>query len=461
MTKLGIYCGVIPFPEPVRSQRMKRVLALKDFLTDMSKRGEKHPPKYFVGRNAEIKSILDFRDNWDDEDPIKAPSHIISGAPGAGKTSLMREVAKRWPDDQEGASAIMLGNPPESDAELREAYADIAVALGALDRKELQTTTTAEGGGSAGFKGIVQGKLGIGQSVAPVDKPGSLAEIAGLPSYSPEKARQRRVVVLVDEVQNVRPESPGAKLIKDLHNEQKDLPILLVCFGLADSEIRIAKAGTTQFEPNKLFPIGVLSEPEANACVKQYLQAAVAAGLPAEADTIDRWAKRITAESDRWPRHVHCYLKASWGALLDMSAPNLNECDLDAAMMRGNEYRRQYYRDRVTISGVDIDIIRPLVAAIQQAGTDGLSKRDATEIIHKAAMSLPLTVKEEYDELFGRASNCLMSLLHAGVVTHSNHQDELFFSVPIPTMMDHVMGRNPSTPKHPPEPQTEPPGFNP
>lgn len=413
--------------------KLRRTRGLKDYLAERSDLGEKDVPEIFVGRSAEILSVLKYRDRWSPERPKTGATHLILGAPGAGKTSLAKEAAKRW-EGHRGAHAIVWGFTPRSEEEVHVICRQIAIALGALGPDEERTTKSAEVGAGINV-GLAKGGGVIGEHIAPPETR-SLSAIPQLPNYSENTAQSRRVAVFLDEIQNIKPGTPAAGLVESLHT-QHTLPVLLVCSGLADGKLRLSEAETTRIDPKQVHRIGTLSLEECIDCVRRNLEQAREQGLPATEDAINRWAKVLAEESDQWPRHLHCCLTATWETLLGMSEPNLDEADISAALTREENLRTAYYKDRVKEAKTDISILYALTSQLPRPG-EGMDETEIFEIIAAAVDNLNPVLKEIHKENFPNAQACLEHLLHVGIVTYDSND---FYSVPIPTMADHIERR--------------------
>ena len=82
-------------------------------------------PVHFAGRRKELDHIL-----VNASHPDAGNTVVVQGAPGAGKTSLLREAAARF--DTAGGRALFYGTPWSKDGE-RDVMRDIAIAAWDLD----------------------------------------------------------------------------------------------------------------------------------------------------------------------------------------------------------------------------------------------------------------------------------------------------------------------------------------
>ncbi|MYE11562.1 MAG: hypothetical protein F4X99_07850 [Gammaproteobacteria bacterium] len=170
----------------------------------------------------------------------------MEGPPGSGKTALLNEVAARLAAD--GVTAThLLGATPKSAGTVARTYGAIAEGIaGAPSPDRLSTAQDT-------FKvraslGVVSGEAGRVRTAAhPVFEDASSVagwrRATGGSDWSP----MQRMVVAVDEVQEIAPDSPAAEPLQDLHTQQ-DIPVLLVCAGLGNSEERLESAGLSRIE---------------------------------------------------------------------------------------------------------------------------------------------------------------------------------------------------------------------
>lgn len=413
-------------------QRKRTTDALREYLREQARRTEKAPPTVFVGRKSVIDSVMDFQRYWKPNE-VYSDTYVISGAPGAGKTSLAGELARRW-EKRKGATSIVRPSVPKTDEDVQNICRQIAMALGALKPGE-ERTTKSKGRKGGGDVKIVRGEVSRGISITPPRVTGVQA-IPDLPGFNRKKAEERRVAVLIDEIQNIEPGTPAAALVDDLHTQQT-LPILLICFGLADGKAKLSEAKNTRFVEDHIHRIGPLTFDEAVECVTRNIKKAKDEyKLPASEGAIELWAKKLARKSDQWPRHLHCYLTSTWKTLVEMAEPNLDAASLKAALAQGKDMRTAYYERQIGESGVNISIIRALTRALSEATqARGLHKDDVLAVISRSIADLDQDRRQEHLDDFPLATHCLMQLLHNGVVTHDAGN---FYSIAIPTLGGHV-----------------------
>ena len=246
---------------------------------------------------------------------------------------------------------------------------------------------------------------------------------------------KQRVVVFVDEIQNVVPGSRIAHMLRDLHTQDR-IPVLLVFAGLSNSELALSDTGLSRIE-NKTH-LGCLSDKDALDCAQQSLQKILARGVSGSDAAVERWAKALGEASDDWPRHLQVYLQATWQALLDQDNPNLDEADLDGVIESGNERREIYYKARIKASKTPLTVIRALHRVI--ADGDQLDEFEARSIIGEAVDNLDVRTRKEWATTFDdNTEQCFAGLLRAGVVS----LDSQYRCVsPVPSFSRHILEDN-------------------
>ena len=385
----------------------------------------------FVGRGEPISAIVRATANLPPTGH-RSQTVLIEGPPGSGKTALLNEVAARLAAD--GVTAThLLGATPKSAGAVARTYGAIAEGIaGAPSPDRLSTAQDT-------FKvraslGVVNGEAGRVRTAAhPVFEDASSVagwrRATGGSDWSP----MQRMVVAVDEVQEIAPDSPAAEPLQDLHTQQ-DIPVLLVCAGLGNSEERLESAGLSRIE--HVIHLGRLLPDETLECAQRTLHIVAEGGVRGGDAAIGRWAERIARESDDWPRHLHAYLQATWKVLSGQRVPDFNTADLDAGMRAGALAREDYYRQRVGASRTPLALLRALHARIARDGP--LDQEAARATLREALKQATESEREEWEERFGgRMQECYSQLLRAGIVALDRDRR---CDSPIPSLADHLLG---------------------
>lgn len=371
-------------------------------LVDESTRSD---PLVFAGRRDEIGKVLRAAANPPPNGP-RSRTILIQGAPGSGKTSLISRLCRELETDSE-AGALFLETIPGESA-VQRAYGQLAsMLIGARSPTRDGDTQSAIRGGAN--LGIARGDRAITQRVS-FPKFHSAMDIAS--EWKGKWGPKQRIVVFVDEVQEIKPGSAAEAMLQDLHAQTK-IPVFLVCAGLSNSDLALSDAGLSRVE-NKVF-LGRLANQEALDCAQRSLRKVLARGVTGSNSAVETCAGALARASDDWPRHLQVYLQSTWQALLAQTAPDLDKVDLKSVIKSGNERRESYYRARIKISRTPAEVI----AALHRRLLDdkGCDESQARRVIGKAVDKLEPRARKEWAARFeDNTEKCFASLLRAGVV---------------------------------------------
>ena len=380
---------------------------VKDLLLRLSRASERSDPLVFGGRERIIAETLGRTDvlpptgDWGN-------TVLIEGAPGAGKTALLREISRQA--QAAGATTLVRPDVPQT-GDIETIYAELATALAGTPSSAARTTETKSGGMSVG-PAVLRGSRQSSQTVAP-PRLGSPHAIAALRGDKPWRASDK-AVVFVDEVQNVMPDSAAAELLRALHTQQS-IPVLLVCAGLSNSRAALERAGLSRIGTANTVRLGSLPLDVAVDCVRGTLDIARQQGLGGGDAATDRWSQRLAKASDGWPRHLQNYLRACWLTLYAQDAPSLDTADLNAAINRGDDLREGYYFERIEFAKVPVEVLAALYRRI--AGGEDLDTFGATSVLGEAIDALPPRVRQQVRSTFADDSACFDKLLAVGAVS--------------------------------------------
>lgn len=320
--------------------------SLHQFLYRLSQEAPRADPRVFVGRADESRRILQAASTLP-PDGARSQTVLIEGAPGSGKTSLLTHMGALFESAEPPTSAPILWTLPQSPEEIARTYGDIAAELAAAPPADSSSTTqkSLRIRCSAGIVSVEAGKAdteanAVFRSASGVSR---WRRARGIADWGPK----RRVVVFVDEVHEVERGSPAAELLKDLH-AQGDIPVLLVCAGLGNSERRLSDAGLSRVE--NVVTLGRFEDGEAEDCARGTLRKVVERGVRSTDADLARWAREVARASDDWPRHLHVYLQAAWSTLHEQDVPDLGTADMGAAIRARDARREDYYRSRLDVA---------------------------------------------------------------------------------------------------------------
>ena len=329
------------------------------------------PPPAFVGRQdiiADIEHAVALAAAGGDA--VRGRTRLVFGAPGAGKTALLSELARRW---RARAADGDTNAPVPIDCEPRELTSPVAFAEAILSAlvpdapyDVAKSTTTEGGGGVPGVAGLSVSRTTSVPSLVDSVQAGRTPWAAIREATQPERLA-RPVVLLVDEVQNM-PGDPGgdgrAHLLTELHGGRHGLPIMVVLGGLGDSKQIMARRGISRFARDAVHSLPPLTDAESGEAVERFLaRHRIAGGGEAKA----LWRRRIAEACNGWPQHLHNYLCGAAQALADAGG-DAEQADLDAALSAGDDWRRQYYDARLEGVNADFPAVADVVGRIPESG---------------------------------------------------------------------------------------------
>ena len=395
---------------------------IKNLLVRLSRASERSDPLVFGGREGIIAEtqgrteVLPPTGDWGN-------TVLIEGAPGAGKTALLREIARQL--GAAGIATIVLPDVPQPD-DVDATYAELATQLAGVQPSLARTMETG-----LRREGILPSLAPIGASICrsgqarpwraregrmpslrrPIEANTPRA-IAALRGDKPWSAKEK-AVVFVDEVQNVVPGNAAAEFLRTLHTQQS-IPVLLVCAGLSNSRAALERIGLSRIGTANIVRLGQLPLADAVACVHGTFDLVRKEGLAGTDAALMQWSERLAAASDGWPRHLQNYLRASWLTLLDQDTPSLDTADLDAAIARGDDLRERYYLERIEFAKVPTQVL----AALHQrlASGERTDTFSAVELIGEAIDALPHRVRERVRATFKDDGACFEKMLAVGAV---------------------------------------------
>ncbi len=277
-------------------------------LAEFVRTGDREDARFFVGRAGVIGHISDVcaragKRAGDGQGP-KGATQLLRGAPGAGKTAILSELAKLW-EAGGGEGPVTVHLEPVDLGDQARVASLIAEAGSPGASGDWRTQRSWSVGGAVGLGGTgADGRTG--GSVHPED-----AGLDTLGRTLPGRTWPRPVCLMVDEIQTVGPEA-GPMLLA-LHTARHGLPVVPVYAGLGDSHDRLQAAGLTRLESEAVHEVGALGDGEAAYAVERMLdEFRVPAG-----DARVSWPTLIAGLSDGWPQHLHNGMRALAKGLLE------------------------------------------------------------------------------------------------------------------------------------------------
>ena len=389
-------------------------------LTRFASEGRRAQPPVFAGRKAVIEDISSAAElayeKWssggiDAKDP--GLTRLVQGAPGAGKTALLRHLQERWRGNPEPGrpitvrvSAGALESPEEMHKRLREQIPTTvmekwgAVLVGGLIK-------TVPGGVADALEPVAEAATGVLREKA----------VASVPAA---------VVVMVDETQRVRPHSAAATTLQNLHEGAfGDIPVLPVFAGLGYLHSHLQQEGIkiSRYSDDRrcVHTLGRLRDSECLALLREWLAHFGVVARPAESE---QWGDALSRDTQGWPMHTSGFLAALADELAQSRNPAiLASADLEIARKVAAEDRAVYYNGRYR--GIIQANVRWVGRAMAVLGAKGdLLEEDATAIIRDVGPS------------DGDAPALFNALVNRGFLQRQGVG--LTFACPIPSLISHA-----------------------
>lgn len=393
---------------------------------------ETHPvrgkPLFFAGRKGILDKVTNSVNVLKKEN-VPGQTFIFQGAPGAGKTALLRRIEEEFGKDR----CIRTGDVRD-DLSTFSLWNTLAVKLTGLSKDAIQGTKHigTQGEFQIGPSQIAQFKRGHQKSTTIVTAQiTSCMQIAELG----EKAVRDPVIMMIDEIQNIKPDSHMSNFVRDLHT-QSEVPVLLICAGLSNSRRRLRDAGISRLNDEHVLPIGQLSREESSEAVRGALCAMEAEGARSAKPVSETLTREITEKSNQWPHHITCYIRGVLHTLITQkSAPDFSDMDTDKAFSYGDRFREEYYEARREASDLPVSVIANLYRRIN-AGA--LSRAQCAGFIRDQIEALTGSERSLAEADIPDARAALNAATHSGVIS-LDKSDEC--EIPIPSMADFIFER--------------------
>ncbi len=297
---------------------------------------------FFTGRSDLLTRIdfisknigLEYQDN-PSSNPAEGSTHVIMGAPGIGKTSLLEKIKLTCIEQLNDESTqfkiipVMIKDPVNLSFEylntrihntIGELESDISISrVKESMRASLQAISS-----------ISAFEVGIDLNHAMENKP-----------LVPEN---HVILLMIDEIQSIHAdkESEVAKVLLCLHAGSNGYPILPVFAGLSNSSAVLQQIGISRFGRAVERHLEPLSLSEVKESVEKFM---TYFHVKTNSDLTSEWSTRIGGWVDGWPKHVENTLAALGQELLENEG-NLSAVDPHLVKLGATTYRVSYYNTR-------------------------------------------------------------------------------------------------------------------
>ena len=339
--------------------------------------GAREPPLYFAGRADELGALGRRLARLCRTGDASNGLQLVTGVPGAGKSQLAREFVNRVEGETiNGRRVCALIVAAEDLDHPVDLFMDMSRALG-----KSEAGAEVAGHGDR-LSNVSVSMAGVGASVAR-DTGRHTAGFGGLlrKSYAAGMWRSKALVLVVDELQGVKPAGMGA--LKTLHTGLGQCPIHLAGFGLQHTQARLARpsSGDGISRIAEVMPLRPLSENDtADAFRGNFKALGVDAVVPPKAVTA------LAAASHGFPQHINGYLQGA--ALAIGKHGRLNGPALDEALRHGDERRVDYYKACLSNARSHTPMM-VLVARMEHAGAEALKYEEARDALERSGYGEP------------------------------------------------------------------------
>ena len=320
---------------------------------------DKNPPPYFAGRGDIISGIEDAcMESWsrhcNGQTQNKPATRLIYGAPGAGKTSTLLHLRDEWdkglyitrlPDGSKrpGPAPMMLCFT--NDGQLHYAHHFCKVLVNFVAPKEgdgmfALSTHKRRRFGTFRFPWLTSG--GEHEVVDEYQR-----QIPGMEAVARVLTRdkwKRPIVIGIDETQNLPGErnSVIGTLLRELHDNDFNLPITVVLAGLSDSKIRASEMGLTRFIEGSVRSLSCFNESELAE-----LKAGFCRHYEIELGRCENQFDLFLEATDGWPCHLQNGLRA-FAEIYIEAGGDIKQVDFVEVDKRIKESRNRYYHSRMS-----------------------------------------------------------------------------------------------------------------
>ena len=390
--------------------------------------GDRSEEPCFVGRDDLFEAVAG-QIEVSAADP-RGRTMVLCGAPGAGKSAFLRELAHRLAASGD-AVPVTIDSSQCTPWGIFEALSQV-VGVEARDKTE---RTSTKGVGAAVLP--IRGKL---DKAVKTTTEADIARVGAQPSVPwglmverfAEHLHGRPIALLCDEIQALDTSDPNARgAVRSLHVGNSTFPVLPVFAGLSDAPDVLEGCGVTRPSGGNEQIVQPLAINERVGYAEAVLDHLEAVAEPTVVHALARW---IAECSDGWPQHLRISTSAVAKAMLDAETPHLASLDADAIRQRVNDARNEFYSQRLraaTPAGTDATPALALMAARARDRPEGLTISDLADSATEgnAGSSLP-----------PNAQDVVRAAIHAGVLQSVSTQRRHRYTCPIPSMARWLQG---------------------
>ena len=409
----------MPNPIPIQLQDRlsdEELENLKPYL----KKSERGQPIAFEGRmdvrNFVEEKIIQVRSGYAPED---CNTVIIEGAPGAGKSSLLRQIKEDTEENAVNQDVIPLLFEVES-LNNPVMFLQRLLSHQRTDFEALSTSYAKAGSRRVNLK-LFEFSGGISHyfpSLADRIR-NSPEEIWNAVRESLQGNIDPIFLLLIDESQRIEPNKNDKNtLATNMHGvtDIAGLKIIPVFAGLSDTGYRLKKVGITR-PAEKAFNLGLLEQDEGIHVCRSTIQTLNISKL-FKSNDLDTVCAHLDNASDGWPRHIHHYVRHFVHEVLKSHEEGRDWVDLNYVLDLGHDNRIEYYQDRLNETDWE------------------LADKVLNDVAKKSATKEPLTfgtLHKSFGDVIGHANvkSVLQQYVHDGIFDKNRDGT---YSFPIPSL---------------------------
>ncbi len=395
---------------------------------------EGDPPLVFVGRAEVLNDIaLAAKRVWKgtgaDQHGAAKTTRIIQGAPGAGKSSIINEIAQhpeRLYTESIGKEPLVVALKSGEIEKPIDILKSLAEKINPPKAQEFMAQISKNTGGEAGF-GFGLFRFARKQETG-IEHPAPDANWGTFGAWVEQHGGfDQPIVLAIDEAQRLDydRQHPLAKLFQSLH-DGCGLPIALVLAGLSDTEYSADQMDLTRIPPEQKHNIGCFPEHEA----KEFMvRSCTHFGI--DVTGFEQEIERLAEPCDGWPRHLHIALKAFSKEALrtgdDLSQAEWERIGIEIKTGRDGYNDNQYSAEMQISINLTVKVMAELDSCYSRAKIEYLMKE-----LHQAD---PLKYCFPSDM---NAGSFFIHLVHKGAL-HKESVDR--FVCPIPSFRTYLLDR--------------------
>jgi len=317
---------------------------------------DRDPPPYYAGRHQLLSDIENtckyvWKQCHNRLSTPKGTTRVLYGAPGAGKSSTLAWLRHSWSKGHSiaqggkydgpapvvifDAACELLTSPENFYAELMQA------ALPGSGEQMFAKTVESVRKRIGSSLQIVQGEYESEHRVEfAVDKARLRTVARALPPYE----WTHPVVVAIDEAQamNVDDHSPSGRVLRELHANDADLPVVMLLAGLSDTPARVSMVGLSRLSQNYTYSLKGLNVDEL-----EELKQGFCSYFEISLGKRERKFDALLSKTDGWPAHVQNCLKAFAKVYLSVKCET-EDVDFDKVELLSRASRMEYYHARMS-----------------------------------------------------------------------------------------------------------------